>query len=87
MGAITTDTAGRNSCMHMELTLPETNIRDVGSSLHQTKNIRTDRWVSPMKSRLDSGLQEWYFLVHMDGEVFSPELTVYLLALRQVYHF
>jgi uncharacterized protein YecE (DUF72 family) len=79
IGAVITDSAGRRDCAHMELTIPKVFIRYVGNSLHATDYTRTDVWIERMKYWLDKGLEELYFFMHMHGEAYSPELTVYLV--------
>ncbi len=78
MGAVITDTAGRRDCAHMRLTIPKTFIRYVGNSLHPTDYTRTNEWVKRIKSWLDQGMEEIFFIMHMHDEATSPELTVHL---------
>jgi uncharacterized protein YecE (DUF72 family) len=79
VGAVITDTAGRRDCAHLELTMPKTFIRYVGNSLHPTDYTRTDAWMERMQYWLNQGMEELYFFMHMHDEVYSPELTVYMV--------
>jgi uncharacterized protein YecE (DUF72 family) len=79
VGAVITDTSGRRDCAHMYVTMPKTFIRYVGNSLHKTDYTRIDDWVNRIKYWLDNGLKELYFFMHMHDEVYSPELTIYLV--------
>lgn len=77
IGAVITDTAGRQDVLHMQLTIPKAFIRFVGNSLHPTDFKRIDNWVTRMKKWLDQGIEEIYFFMHMHDEGLSPELTQY----------
>jgi uncharacterized protein YecE (DUF72 family) len=79
LGAVITDTAGRRDCAHMHLTIPQTFIRFVGNSLHETDYTRVDEWAERIKIWKDNGLKELYFFMHMHDEAKSPELTAYLV--------
>jgi len=80
IGAIITDTAGRQDVLHMRLTIPKAFIRFVGNSLHPTDYPRIDHWVKRIKKWLDEGIQEIYFFMHMHDEGKSPELSQYLIS-------
>jgi uncharacterized protein YecE (DUF72 family) len=77
-GTVITDTAGRRDCAHMHLTVPKAFIRFVANSLHGTDYTRLDAWVQRIKIWLEQGLQALYFFMHMEDELYSPELIVYL---------
>jgi uncharacterized protein YecE (DUF72 family) len=77
-GTVITDTAGRRDCAHMHLTVPKAFVRFVANSLHGTDYTRLDAWVQRIKIWLEQGLQTLYFFIHMEDELYSPELTVYL---------
>jgi uncharacterized protein YecE (DUF72 family) len=77
VGTVITDTAGRRDCVHMHLTVPRAFIRFVANNLHTTDYPRVDAWVQRIKLWVDQGLQQLYFIVHMDEELYSPELTIY----------
>lgn len=79
IGAVITDTAGRRDCAHMYLTIPKAFVRFVANSLHKTDYTRLNDWVERIKNWLENGLQELYFMVHMPGELYSPELIVYFI--------
>jgi uncharacterized protein YecE (DUF72 family) len=83
MGAIITDTAGRRDCCHMSLTVPKTFVRFVGNSLHRSDFMRIDQWIQRLGFWLKNGLEEGYFFMHMPDEIFTPELTVYLVEKLQ----
>jgi uncharacterized protein YecE (DUF72 family) len=80
-GLIITDTAGRRDVCHMRLTIPKAMIRFVANNLHPTDHPRVDAWVERISYWLQSGLEELYFIIHMDQEKHSPELAVYLIDL------
>jgi uncharacterized protein YecE (DUF72 family) len=77
-GAVITDTAGRRDCAHMHLTIPKAFVRFVANSLHPTDYARLDAWIARIISWIEQGLQELYFFVHMEDELYSPELIIYL---------
>lgn len=77
--SIITDTAGRRDVMHMKLTTPKAFIRFVGNSLGPTDFKRIDDWVQRISEWLDQGLQTLYFFMHQHDELFSPELSKYLV--------
>jgi uncharacterized protein YecE (DUF72 family) len=78
IGAVITDTAGRRECAHMHLTIPKVFIRYVGNNMHPSDHVRIDAWVERIKYWLDNGLQELYFITHMEGELCGPEMAAYL---------
>jgi hypothetical protein len=77
-GAVITDTAGRRDCAHMYLTVPKAFVRFVANSLHPSDYVRLDAWVERIINWIEQGLQELYFFVHMEDELYSPELIIYL---------
>ncbi|MBK7882945.1 MAG: DUF72 domain-containing protein [Chitinophagaceae bacterium] len=79
IGAVITDTSGRRDCVHMHLTNSQTFIRYVSNCLHETDYVRIDGWIERIKFWVQNGLQEIYFFIHMEDEIFSPELTVYVV--------
>ena len=79
IGAVITDTAGRQDVLHMQLTIPKTFIRFVGNSLHPTDYTRIDHWAKRIKKWIDGGIEEIYFFMHMHNEATSPELTKYVV--------
>lgn len=81
MGAIITDTAGRQDVLHMRLTVPRTFIRFVGNSLHPSDYPRIDEWARRIKKWMDAGIEEVYFFMHMHDEGKSPELTQYVIKI------
>ncbi|NTS41789.1 DUF72 domain-containing protein [Flavisolibacter sp. BT320] len=78
-GLIITDTAGRRDCCHMHLAQPNVMVRFVANNLHPTDYTRIDDWVNRITSWIEAGLQELYFIIHMDQEKHSPELAGYLV--------
>lgn len=78
-GTVITDSAGRRDCVHMDLTIPDAFIRFVGNSLHQTDYERVDEWVQRIKKWMESGLRSCYFFMHQHEELYSPELSKYLI--------
>jgi uncharacterized protein YecE (DUF72 family) len=78
IGAVITDTAGRRDCAHMHLTIPKAFVRFVANSLHRTDHTRLDAWIERIINWIELGLEELYFFVHMEDELYSPELIVYL---------
>jgi len=79
IGAIITDTAGRQDVLHMHLTIPKAFVRFVGNSLHPSDFPRIDNWATRFKKWLDAGIEEIYFFMHMHDEGKSPELTQYVV--------
>ncbi len=77
-GAVITDTAGRRECAHMHLTIPKAFVRFVANSLHPSDYVRLDAWIERIINWIEQGLQELYFFVHMEDELYSPELIIYL---------
>ncbi len=78
IGAIITDTAGRRECAHMHLTVPNSFVRYVGNNMHPTDFVRIDGWVERIKHWIDNGLQQLYFIMHMEEELCAPEMTIYM---------
>lgn len=78
MGAVLTDSAGRRDCVHMQLPVPGAFIRYVGNGMHPTDYARADRWAERICSWLESGLEEVYFMLHMQDETTSPAMAAYL---------
>jgi len=78
IGAVITDTAGRRECVHMHLTIPKAFVRYVGNNMHATDHVRIDGWVERIKGWLDNGLQQLFFIMHMEEEICAPEMTVYM---------
>lgn len=78
-GTVITDSAGRRDCVHMDLTTPDAFIRFVGNSLHRTDYERVDEWVQRIKKWMESGLRSCYFFMHQHEELYSPELSKYLI--------
>lgn len=78
IGAIITDTAGRQDVLHMQLTIPKAFVRFVGNSLHPSDYPRIDNWAKRFKKWIDGGIEEIYFFMHMHDEGKSPELTQYV---------
>ena len=79
VSSIITDTAGRRDVMSMKLTTPTAFIRFVGNSLHKTDFERIDDWVNRIDKWLDSGLETLYFFIHQHDELYSPELSKYMI--------
>lgn len=77
-GAVITDTAGRRECAHMHLTIPKAFVRYVGNNMHPTDFVRIDAWVERIKQWIDNGLQQLFFIMHMEDELCAPEMTVYM---------
>lgn len=78
-GFVITDTAGRRDVCHMHLTVPKAMVRFVANNLHPTDYPRVDSWVKRIGTWIDNGLEELYFIIHMDHEKHSPELAGYLV--------
>jgi len=79
VGLIITDTAGRRDVCHMHLSTPKVMVRFVANNLHPTDHPRVDAWVERISYWLENGLEELYFIIHMDQEKHSPELAGYLI--------
>lgn len=78
-GAVITDASGRRDCVHMRLTTPSAFIRFVGNSLHPTDYSRCDAWGQRVKSWMEQGIEEIYFFMHQHEELYSPELSKYVI--------
>jgi uncharacterized protein YecE (DUF72 family) len=86
IGAVITDTAGRRECAHMHLTIPKVFVRYVGNNMHPTDYPRIDAWIERIKMWLDNGLQQLFFIMHMEDEICAPEMTVYMAdKLKELY--
>lgn len=79
VSSVITDTAGRRDVLHMKLTTPKAFIRFVGNSLHASDYKRIDDWIDRIDSWLDNGLQTIYFFIHQHDELYSPELSAYMI--------
>ncbi|WP_341902316.1 DUF72 domain-containing protein [Fluviicola taffensis] len=79
IGAVITDVSGRRDCTHMEVTSPVTFIRFVGNGLHTSDYERIDDWVKRMKSWLQKDIREIHFYMHQPDELYTPQLTDYLI--------
>ena len=79
IGAVITDVSGRRDCAHMEVTAPATFIRFVGNGLHPTDYERIDDWVKRIKSWLEKDIREIHFYMHQPDELYTPQLTDYLV--------
>ena len=77
IGTVITDSAGRRDCVHMKLTAPVAFIRFVGNNLHPTDYIRINAWAARLKTWIDQGLREIYFIIHSPDELYAPELALY----------
>jgi uncharacterized protein YecE (DUF72 family) len=76
-GTVITDTAGRRDALHMRLTAPVVFIRWIGNSLHPTDLIRLEQWAHRLKTWIDKGMQEIYFIVHNHDELYAPDLALH----------
>ena len=74
IGTVITDTAGRRDVLHMRLTAPVVFIRWVGNSLHPTDFPRIEAWAHRLRSWMEKGLKEIYFIVHNHNELLAPDL-------------
>lgn len=79
VSSVITDTSGRRDVMHMKLTTSTAFIRFVGNSLHKTDYKRIDDWINRIDTWLGNGLQTLYFFIHMHDELYSPELSAYMI--------
>lgn len=79
ISSIITDTAGRRDVMHMKLTTPTAFVRWVGNSLHKSDFDRIDAWIERIEFWLDSGLETLYFFIHQHDELYSPEISGYMI--------
>lgn len=78
-GTVITDSSGRRDCVHMRLTTPDAFIRFVGNGLHPTDYERVDAWVERIGEWIAQGLQSCYFFMHQHDELYSPEMSKYLI--------
>ncbi len=76
-GTVITDTAGRRDVLHMRLTAPVVVIRWIGNSLHPTDFTRIETWAHRLKTWMDKGLREIYFIIHNHNEFLAPDLARY----------
>lgn len=79
IGSVITDTAGRRDVLHMKLTTPTAFIRWVGNSLHKSDYERIDDWIDRIELWLDNGLETLYFFIHQHDELYSPEISAYMI--------
>lgn len=79
IGSVITDASGRRDCVHMRLTTPVAFIRFVGNGLHPTDYTRVDDWVQRIKIWMEQGIQKVYFFMHQHEEIYSPELSKYVI--------
>lgn len=79
IGTVITDVSGRRDCAHMEVTSPVVLVRFVGNALHPTDYPRIDAWVERIGVWMQKGLKAIHFYVHQPGELYTPELTAYLV--------
>ena len=79
ISSIITDTAGRRDVMHMKLTTPTAFVRWVGNSLHKSDFDRIDTWIDRIQLWLDTGLETLYFFIHQHDELYSPEISGYMI--------
>lgn len=77
LGTVITDTAGRRDVLHMRLTAPVVFIRWIGNSLHPTDLVRLEEWAHRLKSWMDKGLREIYFIIHNHDELYAPDLAAH----------
>lgn len=79
ISSVITDTAGRRDVMHMRLSTPTAFVRWVGNSLHKSDFDRIDEWIERIAAWLDSGLETLYFFIHQHDELYSPEISGYMI--------
>ena len=79
IGSIITDASGRRDCVHMRLTTPSAFIRFVGNGLHPSDYARVDDWVQRIKQWMGQGIHKVYFFMHQHEEIYSPELSRYVI--------
>jgi uncharacterized protein YecE (DUF72 family) len=63
----------------MKLTTPTAFVRWVGNSLHKSDFDRIDAWIERIELWLDSGLETLYFFIHQHDELYSPEISGYMI--------
>ena len=63
----------------MRLTTPSAFIRFVGNGLHPTDYARVDDWVQRIKLWMGQGIHKVYFFMHQHEEIYSPELSRYVI--------
>lgn len=80
IGTVITDSSGRRDCVHMKLTAPVAFIRFVANNMHPTDFVRIDAWADRLRSWIDKGLREIYFIVHSHHELHAPELVHYAIT-------
>lgn len=78
-GLVITDAAGRRDVCHLHLAQRKTIVRFVANNLHPTDYTRIDEWVQRITFWIQNGLEELYFIIHMDSEGHSPELAGYFV--------
>lgn len=79
ISSVLTDTAGRRDVLHMRLTTPKVFIRFVGNSLHPSDYHRVNDWISRLQMWMQQGVHEVYFFIHQHDELYSPELSSYMI--------
>jgi uncharacterized protein YecE (DUF72 family) len=77
--SVITDTSGRRDVLHTKLTTNKAFIRFVGNGLHPTDYRRIDDWVNRIATWIDGGVKTIYFFIHQHDELYSPELSKYMI--------
>ncbi|HEY6899577.1 MAG TPA: DUF72 domain-containing protein, partial [Puia sp.] len=76
IGTVITDTAGRRDVLHMRLTAPFVFIRWVGNGGHPKDFARLEDWGHRLKTWMDKGMREIYFIIHNPDEGYAPDLVL-----------
>lgn len=64
IGLVITDTPGHREVCHMALSIPKVMVRFVGRHRHPSTGYRIGQWAGRLKTWLEAGLEEAYFIVH-----------------------
>lgn len=78
IGSVITDSAGRRDVLHMNLTIPKTMIRFVGTG-QSIDQARIDHWAERLKVWLAQGIEEIYFFLHPFDEREDLKLAQYCI--------
>ncbi|MBS1662395.1 MAG: DUF72 domain-containing protein [Bacteroidetes bacterium] len=76
IGTVITDTAGRRDVLHMRLTAPVVFIRWVANNGHPKDFPRIEDWAYRLKTWMEKGMREIYFIVHSPDEFYAPDLAL-----------
>ena len=81
IGAVISDTATRRDALHMRLTANFVIVRFGGYSGHRSDELRMENWVNWIDAYSPKGVESFYFLVHQNNSVYTPQTCIEFSAL------